>query len=73
MIMVTHDPNIKRLAHRAVYVMDGKINRVESIPPAHRAEFIDKLRQDVEVQLSLVLFSGPFSIPPSPPPSGRSA
>ena len=48
MVMVTHDPNIKLLAHRVVYVVDGKISRVDTTDPADRASFVEQLRQEVE-------------------------
>jgi putative ABC transport system ATP-binding protein len=37
-IMVTHDQDLKRYAHRVVHMMDGKVLRIEAIPETTRAD-----------------------------------
>ena len=41
--MVTHDSNLKKYAHRAVYVRDGKMFKEETIPEAVRVERMQQL------------------------------
>ena len=52
MVMVTHDPNVKHLAHRVVYMVDGKINHVETVPPLVRQAALRQLHMEAEVCLS---------------------
>eukprot|EP00659_Diplonema_papillatum_P002926 gene2926-4597_t len=47
LVMVTHDPEMKSFAHRAVYVQDGKIGRLETIPVAERDRAMEDLRTDL--------------------------
>eukprot|EP01062_Namystynia_karyoxenos_P058753 TRINITY_DN50235_c0_g1_i1.p1 TRINITY_DN50235_c0_g1~~TRINITY_DN50235_c0_g1_i1.p1 ORF type:complete len:432 (+),score=114.48 TRINITY_DN50235_c0_g1_i1:114-1298(+) len=44
LVMVTHDPELKWLAHRAVFVRDGKIGRIEEIPAADNEMALARLR-----------------------------
>ncbi|KAI9193674.1 putative ABC transporter [Polychytrium aggregatum] len=43
LVMVTHDPNLKNFGHRIVYMVDGKVHRIEHIPEARRQEKIKEL------------------------------
>lgn len=43
MIMVTHDVGLKTFANRVVRMADGKVNKIEEIDPAQRAEHIRHL------------------------------
>lgn len=45
MVMVTHDPNLKNAAQRVVYMRDGKIDRIETIPEHTRQEFRSKIKE----------------------------
>jgi putative ABC transport system ATP-binding protein len=47
MVMVTHDPNLKNAANRVVYMRDGKIHRILSIPEQEREDFHTKIKQDL--------------------------
>eukprot|EP00760_Papus_ankaliazontas_P021397 PhM_4_TR18685/c0_g1_i3/m.46389/K02003/ABC.CD.A; putative ABC transport system ATP-binding protein len=47
-VMVSHDPYMKNYAHRAVYVRDGKVNRVETTDPRHRRAELERLHDEAE-------------------------
>lgn len=44
MVMVTHDMALKSFAHRVVNMLDGKISRIETIPPIVRNAAVAHLR-----------------------------
>lgn len=46
--MVTHDVNLKYLAHRALKVLDGKIINEEKIDPRVRTQHIANLQEKLE-------------------------
>lgn len=52
LVMVTHDPELKWLAHRAVFVRDGKIGDIEKISPADNHAAMTRLR-DYLVRMGL--------------------
>ena len=43
MVMVTHDVGLRAFAHRVVHMLDGKIARVEVVPPGVRATALREL------------------------------
>eukprot|EP00756_Hemistasia_phaeocysticola_P065673 Hpha_TRINITY_DN8721_c0_g1::TRINITY_DN8721_c0_g1_i1::g.45374::m.45374/K02003/ABC.CD.A; putative ABC transport system ATP-binding protein len=45
LVMVTHDPELKWLAHRAVFVRDGKIGDIERISPADNLAAMSRLKE----------------------------
>lgn len=47
MVMVTHDENMKKFAHRVVHVMDGKLTSEQLTPPTERANAIRELEEVV--------------------------
>jgi len=48
LIMVTHDVGLKMFADRVVWMRDGKIQRIESTPPAIREEAFNKLSEELQ-------------------------
>ena len=48
MIMVTHDQGLKYFAHRVVRMNDGKVARIDIIPPQSRSRIIAELEERVE-------------------------
>ena len=48
MIMVTHDVGLKTFANRVVRMADGKINKIQEIPPEDRAATIKHLNDRVD-------------------------
>ena len=51
MVMVTHDENMKKFAHRVIHIMDGKIQRHEVINPEIRRNAIEELATTVKRHL----------------------
>jgi len=47
-VMVTHDPNMKNYAHRALYMRDGKVSHIEETESTRRSEAIAQLQRDVQ-------------------------
>eukprot|EP01027_Heterolobosea_sp_BB2_P004455 GEZU01006823.1.p1 GENE.GEZU01006823.1~~GEZU01006823.1.p1 ORF type:complete len:442 (+),score=110.45 GEZU01006823.1:235-1560(+) len=47
LVMVTHDPALKNLADRVVYMRDGKIHRIDKIDERQRAEAKAKIREQL--------------------------
>lgn len=52
MVMVTHDPNLKRLASRVIFMRDGKIQREERISERARMDEYNRLRGDLATLLA---------------------
>eukprot|EP00761_Pharyngomonas_kirbyi_P008042 gb/GECH01008053.1/.p1 GENE.gb/GECH01008053.1/~~gb/GECH01008053.1/.p1 ORF type:complete len:316 (+),score=65.43 gb/GECH01008053.1/:1-948(+) len=53
MVMVTHDPNLKDLAHRIVSMRDGKIQSIDTTNPQVRNAAVEKVSQGMtEITLS---------------------
>eukprot|EP00742_Colponemidia_sp_Colp-10_P006441 GILJ01006900.1.p1 GENE.GILJ01006900.1~~GILJ01006900.1.p1 ORF type:complete len:384 (-),score=56.67 GILJ01006900.1:303-1454(-) len=50
MIMVTHDTGLKNFAHRVIRMVDGKINRIDSIPEESRRNKYMELLAMIEQQ-----------------------
>lgn len=48
LVMVTHDPELKYFAHRAVYVRDGKLGDIEQISGADNERSLSQLREYLE-------------------------
>lgn len=45
--MVTHDVALKNYANRVVRMVDGKVNKIEEIPPKKREDNIRLLNEQV--------------------------
>ncbi len=56
--MVTHDVGLKYFGNRVVKMVDGKINKVETIPPEERNEIKSKLRARIQNKEHLGLREG---------------
>jgi ABC-type proline/glycine betaine transport system ATPase subunit len=48
MVMVTHDVNLKLFADRVFWLRDGRLQRVEEIPPEKKAEVIRKFDEELD-------------------------
>jgi len=48
MIMVTHDQGLKYFAHRVVRMADGKVARIDTIPPQAREKIVNELEERCE-------------------------
>lgn len=46
--MVTHDQGLKYFAHRVVRMADGKVARIDTIPPQAREKIINELEERCE-------------------------
>lgn len=53
MVMVTHDVSLKPLAKRVVHMLDGKLQRIETIPDEARAEMMRGLRERIASTMSV--------------------
>ena len=60
--MVTHDPALKNLADRVVYMRDGRVHRIDTVDESVRLEAKIKLREQLQSAIGLgSLQKGKFS------------
>ena len=53
--MVTHDIGLKSFAHRVVRMVDGKINKIEHIPPENRMHTIQNLKNIIRDEYNIAI------------------
>jgi len=61
LVMVTHDVGLKNFANRVIWMRDGKIQRVETIPEEKRTVQLEELSKKLSAGKEKIRAGGQFS------------
>jgi putative ABC transport system ATP-binding protein len=61
LVMVTHDVGLKNFAHRVIWMRDGKIQRIETIPEERRKTQLEELSHKLSLGKEKVKGVGQFA------------